>query len=101
MEKKHFFIKLFAPRPTFSQDMTETEREMMQKHVAYWHALTLKRTAVVFGPVFDAANPYGMGIVEVDSETEAQDLMLNDPTILSNTNFSFEISPMRIGLIRS
>ena len=101
MEKKHFFIKLFAPRPTFSQDMTETEREMMMKHIAYWQALTLKRTSIVYGPVFDPAGPYGMGIVEVDSEADAQDLMLNDPTIQSNTNFSFEIAPMRIGLMRS
>lgn len=101
MEKKHYFIKLYAPRPTFSTDMTEAEREMMQQHIAYWKTLTIKRTAIVFGPVFDPGGNFGMGIVEVDDEAEAEHIMNNDPTILANINFRYELFPMRIGLIRS
>ena len=106
MDKQHFFIKLIPPRPTFPQDMTDSEREIMQRHIGYWKKLVENRTAIVFGPVFDPAGGYGMGIVEVTDKEEANDILANDPTILANCNcncncnFSFEIFPMRIGMIR-
>jgi len=100
MDKQHFFIKLIAPRPTFSQDMNEKERELMQRHIAYWKGLVEQRTAIVFGPVFDPKGGYGMGIIEVATPEQAQEIMANDPTILANQNFGFEIYPMRLGMIR-
>jgi hypothetical protein len=35
---KTYFCKLFGPRPTFPQDMTESEAQAMQRHAAYWRA---------------------------------------------------------------
>ena len=57
-------MKLIPPRATFSQDMTAEERQVMQKHVAYWTDLMHKGSAVVFGPVMDPAGVYGMGVVQ-------------------------------------
>ncbi len=48
MPKQFFFIKLIAPRPTFAQDMSQNEKQMMQEHVAYWRSLTEEGIAVVF-----------------------------------------------------
>lgn len=100
MEKQHFFIKLLAPRPTFTQDMTDAERAVMNEHIVYWKDLTDKRIAIIFGPVFDPQGGFGMGVVEVNNEEEAKAIMAKDPTITSGLNFGFEIYPMRIGQIR-
>jgi len=35
-DKKSYFLKLNPPRSTFMIDMTEAERSIMQKHIAYW-----------------------------------------------------------------
>lgn len=100
MSKQFFFIKLIAPRPTFAQDMNDEERTVMQEHISYWMGLTQEGTAVLFGPVFEPTGGYGMGVIEVADEQAAKEIMLHDPTILSNRNFAFEIHPMRVGMIR-
>ncbi len=52
-ERKQFLCKLIPPRPTFVQDMTEAERNVMQEHAIYWKGLIDRRIAIVFGPVLD------------------------------------------------
>jgi hypothetical protein len=77
--KKHFFIKLIAPRPTFSDDMTEEERIIMNNHVVYWKNLLEKKIAILFGPVFDPKGGYGIGVIAVDDEEEIKNIIDNDP----------------------
>jgi uncharacterized protein len=51
----HYFLyKLIPPRPTFSQDMTEAEKKLMQEHISYWQNLADRKILVIFGPVLDA-----------------------------------------------
>ncbi|MFL9484476.1 YciI family protein [Chitinophagaceae bacterium LWZ2-11] len=82
--KKHFVLKLIPNRPSFAQDMTNEERMVMQKHVAYWTKLMSEGKVLVFGPVLDPAATYGLGIVEVDSEEDVKELIANDPAISIN-----------------
>ena len=89
--KKHFFLKLNPPRPTFAQDMSEDERSIMTQHVAYWTDLMAKNTAIVFGPVLDPNGVYGVGVVEVDSEEEVNNLIASDP---ANGLNRYEMFPM-------
>jgi uncharacterized protein YciI len=81
----HYFLKLNPCRPTFSQDMTDEERAIMQQHIAYWADLMKKGVVVVFGPVFDPKGAYGMGVVEVENEEQLQELTSNDPATKINT----------------
>ncbi len=54
---KPFAAKLFPPRPTFHEDITQAEMDIMTRHGAYWRALLEKKIAVAFGAVVaDAAN---------------------------------------------
>ena len=62
--KKHFALKLIAPRLTFAKDMSAEERAIMQQHVAYWKGLMDAGNVLVFGPVIDPKGVYGLGIVE-------------------------------------
>ena len=91
--KKHFFLKLIPPRSTFPMDMTQDERNIMMQHVAYWTELMNRNIAIVFGPVMDPDGPYGVGVVEVDSEEEVDILIENDP---ANGLNRYEKFPMRV-----
>jgi hypothetical protein len=88
----HYFLKLNPCRPTFAQDMTAEERAIMVQHVAYWTDLMGKGHVVVFGPVMDPREVYGVGVVEVDAEEQLKDLINNDPA--TNIN-RYEYYPMR------
>jgi hypothetical protein len=63
-DMKYFLYKLIPPRPTFPQDMTETEGTLMQEHVAYLKGLTERRIALIFGPVLDPNGAYGLAILK-------------------------------------
>ena len=92
MEKKYFALKLIPPRPTFAMDMTDEEKSIMQQHVSYWGQLMDQGIVVVYGPVFDPAGPYGLGIVEVDNEEQVISITSNDPATAVNR---YEFYPMR------
>ena len=59
---KYFLYKLLPPRPTFPQDMTEAEGELMREHINYWKTLVDKRIAIIFGPVADPRGIYILGV---------------------------------------
>jgi uncharacterized protein YciI len=91
---KYFFCRLIPPRPTFAQDMTPKEAEVMKDHAAYWSAMAGKGTAIVFGPVADPEGPWGLGVLAVEDEQEVYSLTSNDPAIVSGIGAEYKILPM-------
>jgi uncharacterized protein YciI len=94
MNRKHFFVKLILPRPTFTQDMTDGERSIMNKHIEYWNEKMNIGMVVVFGPVFDPKGGYGMGVIEAENEDEARDFAAGDPAGQAGL-VTYEIYPMK------
>jgi uncharacterized protein YciI len=92
MDKKYFVLHLLPPRPDFAQTMTEDERTIMMKHVTYWKELMNQGKVVVFGPVLDPSEVYGLGIISVDNEQEVKDFIANDPAGQIN---KYEYFPMK------
>jgi uncharacterized protein len=92
MEKKHFVLYLLPTRPNFAQTMTDEERSIMLAHIGYWTDLMKKGKILVFGPVLDPKEVYGIGIVSVESEQEVQDLIAGDPAGKIN---NYEYFPMK------
>ena len=90
----HFFLKLLPPRPGFAQDMTEAERELMERHAAYWQTQLNAGSVLVFGPVFDPKGPYGAGIATFADDAAAQAFAAEDPVIKANRGFTYDICPM-------
>jgi uncharacterized protein YciI len=99
MEKKHFLYKLYPPRPTFHLDQNEDERKVMQQHMEYWKELTNKKNAIIYGPVFDHKGVYGMAVIEVNYERQADEIAKSDPALLSKM-CSYRLIPMQLGMIR-
>jgi uncharacterized protein len=91
MEKKNFFVTLTPPRTTFVTDMTDQEREIMNRHVAYWRTLLDKGIAIAYGPVYDPKGPYGVAVMEVDNVEQLNEIIAADP---ANGLQKFQIYPM-------
>ena len=92
MTKLHFFLKLNPPRASFTIDMTDEEKLVMQHHVNYWKTYVDNGTVLVLGPVFDPKGGFGIAIIGVDNETQLETLVVNDP---ANGLNHYEIYPMR------
>ena len=89
-----FFFKLLPPRPSFTQDMSEAELELMERHAAYWQVLLNRGFGLVFGPVFDPKGPYGAGIAAFEDEAAARAFAAHDPVIKADCGFTYDICPM-------
>ena len=58
----------------------------------YWTDLMNKGQVVVFGPIMDPKEIYGLGVVKVDSDDQLKSLINNDP---ANGLNRYEFFPMR------
>jgi uncharacterized protein YciI len=99
MNKKHYFMKLIPPRPTFAQDMSPEERLLMQEHIRYMQEHFVAGRVLIYGPVAASDGGFGMAVLEVADEEEARRFVDGDPTAKTGLN-RFELSPMRIGAAR-
>lgn len=92
--KKTYFFKLVSPRASFSQDMTQDERNIMLQHIAYWKRNMDEGKVIAFGPVLHPDGAFGIGIIQVNDEGEAKVLAENDPAITSGLNtYEFYFMP--------
>jgi len=90
-----FVYKLLGPRPTFPVDITDDERTLMQAHASYWTDVMEKQGSVVaFGPVADPRGTYGLAILEVTDQADAERLIAGDPVQKANVGFGSECHPM-------
>jgi uncharacterized protein YciI len=91
---KYFFLKLIPPRPDFMWTATESEKELMQVHAAYWKGFAEKGWAVAYGPVAAATGGFGAGFWALPDDVDPRPIADADPTILANIGFQCEIHPM-------
>ena len=92
MEKKYFVLYLNPVRPDFAQTMSDEQRNVMQQHIAYWTNYLKQGIMLVFGPVLDPKEVYGLGIVAVDDENQLATLIEHDPASKIN---KYEYYPMK------
>ncbi|MDI4234441.1 YciI family protein [Bradyrhizobium sp. Arg237L] len=91
---RYFVCKLVPPRPTFPQDMTLSEAEIMQAHTAYCGELLRAGNAIVFGPVADPAGVWGVGVLQLPDDAEPQTILANDPVMKADAGFTYQVMPM-------
>jgi uncharacterized protein len=80
---RYYAYRLIPPRPTFHLDMTEEERVIMQRHVAYWTEQKDAGKVLIFGPVVSDAGAWGLGVIRVADESEVAPMIDGDPAISS------------------
>jgi hypothetical protein len=91
---KYFLCRLTGPRPTFPQDMTPREAEIMRAHTDYCGELLRSGRAVVFGPVADPAGIWGLGVLQLADDADPHDIVANDPVVKADAGFVYQIIPM-------
>lgn len=91
MDKKYYVLHLLPARPDFAQTMTDEERAIMMEHVVYWTKLMEQGKVLVFGPVLDPREVYGLGIISVNDEQEVKDFIARDPATKINQYEYFPI----------
>ena len=96
----HFFYKLIAPRADFHLTMNEKEEAAMKTHMGYWAELFQNKKVIVYGPVFDPEGVYGMAVIEVDNEEEANAIKNNDPAVTAGVCTALLLQ-MQVGMARS
>jgi uncharacterized protein YciI len=95
MAKQHYFFKLIPPRKTFAQDMTAEEKRLMEEHARFMREEFDAGRILLFGPVMAAGGAFGVGVFEVDDESEARSICENDPTVRAGVN-TFELHRMHL-----
>ena len=95
MKRRHYFFKLIPPRPTFPQDMSEEEKELMDKHSAYFHSQFEAGKLLLYGPVMAPDGAFGVGILEVEDEADARTFAEGDPSVRAGLN-RWELYPMLV-----
>ena len=71
----------------------------MSSHADYWKHWMAQGHVVAFGVVGDPAGVFGVGIVQFDDDGAVREFTANDPTILSNRGFRWEVLPMPYGVV--
>lgn len=71
----------------------------MRMHADYWRDLTANGRCLLFGPVLDPAEPWGLAIVETECEAEARKIFEADPAVSTQT-CTYEIAPMHVAATR-
>jgi uncharacterized protein len=94
-----FVFRLINPRPTFAQDMTDEERDVMARHAAHWKPYLDSGQMVVFGPILDGTGSWGLGVVEADDEQELRSFAGKDPVVTTGTG-KIEVGKMLLGFVR-
>ena len=90
----YFLFRLLPPREGFMQNMSQEEMGLMMAHAGYWKAKLDAGKVIAFGPVADPAGGYGVGMMRVADAGEVEGLTSNDPVMLANKGFRYEVHPM-------
>jgi uncharacterized protein YciI len=85
------------PRTTFVEDMSPEEQEIMQKHFEYLKSLLEEGKLILAGPSLDP--PFGIIVLEAESEEEARRLIEADPSVAAGVQTP-ELHPFRASLLR-
>jgi uncharacterized protein len=94
-----FVLRLIAPRPSFALDMSDEERDIMNRHAEHWRPFIESGQMVVFGPVVDGTGSWGLGVVETEDEDGLRAHAADDPAATSGTA-QLEVGEMLAGFVR-
>jgi uncharacterized protein YciI len=85
------------PRATFMEDASPEEQEIMQRHFEYLKSLLEAGKLILAGPSLEP--PFGIIVLEADSEEEARRLIAADPSVAAGIQTP-ELHPFRASLLR-
>lgn len=85
------------PRASFIDDMSPEEEAVMNEHFAYLKTLLEAGKLILAGPSLKP--PFGIVVLEAESEEEARRLIAADPSVAAGVQTP-ELHPFRASLLR-
>lgn len=93
------FIYFIRPhKENFAETITEEEGEIMGVHFMYLKGLLESGKLILAGP--ETTGKFGICIIEAESDSSAQDIMMNDPAVKSGI-VTPELYPFRVSLLKA
>jgi uncharacterized protein YciI len=102
MNTNQYIYKLQPTRPEMlTQGPTDAESEALQGHVAYLTRLSEESAVLLAGRTQTTdESTFGLVILKAESESEARDIMKNDPAVKHGV-MSAELFPYQISMLSS
>jgi uncharacterized protein len=85
------------PRATFMEDASPAEQDVMRERFEYLKGLLEQGKLILAGPSLDP--PFGIIVLEAESEDEARRLVAADPSVAAGIQTP-ELHPFRASLLR-
>lgn len=74
------FVVIYTPGPNWIQGKSAVDQPYFREHGRYMWPLFKEKRVLMGGPFMDDTG--GLGIINTESETEAQRIIDNDPAVL-------------------
>ena len=98
--KNHFYIVIKPYRQDFLTNPKAEEDDIMSDHFHYLKSLLEQKKLFLAGPTLIPEDPFGIIILEVETEEEAKKLLENDPSIRLGIQKIVDFRPIRLSLTR-
>ncbi|MFX1500935.1 MAG: YciI family protein [Promethearchaeota archaeon] len=101
MTKNNYYYVIIKPyRQDFLTNPKESENEIMKDHFNYLKALLKQKKLFLAGPTLIPEDPFGLIILETNTEKEATEILEKDPSIKAEIQMVTDFRPIRLSLIR-
>ena len=101
MPNKQYFFAVIKPyRQDFITNPKEEDDKIMSDHFHYLKSLMEQGKLFLAGPTLIPEDPYGVIILETETEVEARKLLEEDPSISSKIQKLIDFRPIRLSLTK-
>lgn len=101
MSKKNAFYAVIKPyRQDFITNPKEEEDKIMEDHFHYLKKLLNQNKLFFAGPTLIPEDPFGVIILQTETEEEAKYLLENDPSVKAGIQKIVDIRPIRLSLTK-
>ena len=92
----HFLMMYYPPRKDFTSNQRPEESAAVSRHFKYLKDLHEKQIVLMPGRVEDAR--FGLALLSVENEQQAQEIMVNDPAVTAKV-FRAELLPFKLAIM--
>ncbi|MCK4371073.1 MAG: hypothetical protein E3J52_03990 [Promethearchaeota archaeon] len=99
-ENNHYYVIIKPYRQDFLTNPKENEDKIMEDHFYYLKSLLKQKKLFLAGPTLITEDPFGVIILEVNTEEEAKKLIENDPSVKAGIQKVVDFRPIRLSLTK-
>ncbi|MFX1377618.1 MAG: YciI family protein [Promethearchaeota archaeon] len=99
-KKQHFYAIIKPYRQDFITNPKEEEDIIMSEHFLYLQSLLKQKKLFLAGPTLIPDDPFGLIILEANTEGEAKILLENDPSVKAKIQEIIDFRPIRLSLTK-